>query len=113
MSINAHAPIHPGEVLREEFLVPLGLSQYRLAKDLNVPVPRINAIVNEKRAITADTALRLARYFGTTDRFWMNLQVRYDLEVESDHLGNRLKKDIPILVKERVAEYRADEDPNG
>ncbi len=113
MSRKAHAPIHPGEVLREEFLVPLGLSQYRLAKDLNVPVPRINAIVNEKRAITADTALRLARYFGTTDRFWMNLQVRYDLEVESDQLGDRLKDEIPILVKERLADYRTDEDPNG
>jgi addiction module HigA family antidote len=107
MTRKAHAPIHPGEILREEFLVPLGLSQYRLAKDLNVPVPRINAIVNEHRAITADTALRLARYFGTTDRFWMNLQVRYDLEVEQEELGDRLKDDIPVLVKERVAGYEA------
>jgi addiction module HigA family antidote len=105
MTRKEHAPIHPGEILREEFLVPLGLSQYRLAKDLNVPVPRINAIVNETRAITADTALRLARYFGTSDRFWMNLQVRYDLEVEREQLGDRLERDIPILVKERLADY--------
>ena len=71
MSKKAHEPIHPGEVLLEEFLKPMGLSQYRLAKDLGVPIPRINAIVNGKRAITADTALRLARYFGTSERFWM------------------------------------------
>jgi addiction module HigA family antidote len=106
MTKKAHAPIHPGEILREEFLIPMGLSQYRLAKDINVPVPRINAIVKETRAITADTALRLARYFGTSDRFWMNLQVRYDLEVEREQLGDRLKKDIPVLVKERLADYR-------
>ena len=105
MSEKAHEPIHPGEVLLEEFLKPMGLSQYRLAKDLNVPIPRINAIVNEKRAITADTALRLARYFGTSERFWMNLQVRYDLEVEKQQLGDRLEGDIPILVRERLAEY--------
>jgi addiction module HigA family antidote len=105
MSKKAHEPIHPGEVLLEEFLRPMGLSQYRLAKDLNVPIPRINAIVNEKRAITADTALRLARYFGTSERFWMNLQVRYDLEVEREQLGDRLEQDIPVLVRERLADY--------
>ena len=105
MSKKAHEPIHPGEVLLEEFLRPMGLSQYRLAKDLNVPIPRINAIVNEKRAITADTALRLARYFGTSERFWMNLQVRYDLEVEREQLGDKLEQDIPVLVRERLADY--------
>ena len=75
------APIHPGEILLEEFLQPLHLSQYILAKDLSVPPRRINEIVHGKLAITADTALRLARYFETTDRFWINLQTRYDLEV--------------------------------
>jgi addiction module HigA family antidote len=105
MSEKVHEPIHPGEVLLEEFLRPMGLSQYRLAKDLNVPIPRINAIVNEKRAITADTALRLARYFGTSERFWMNLQVRYDLEIEREQLGDRLQKDIPVLVRERLSDY--------
>ncbi len=90
-------PIHPGEVLLEEFLKPLGISQYQLAKDLHVPPRRINEIVHGTRAITADTALRLARYFGTTDRFWLNLQARYDLEVEKDRLGDRLEKEVPIL----------------
>ena len=80
-------PIHPGEVLASEFLEPLGLSQYRLAQDMSVPPRRINEIVHGKRAITADTALRLARYFGTSERFWLNLQARYDLEMERDHLG--------------------------
>jgi len=74
-------PIHPGEILLEEYLKPLGLSQYRLAKDITVPARRVNEIVHGKRAITADTALRLARFFGTSDRFWLNLQTRYDLEV--------------------------------
>ena len=83
-------PTHPGEVLQEEFLKPLGISQYRLAKNLNVPARRINEIVQGKRSISADTALRLARYFGTTDRFWLNLQARYDLELEKDRLGKRL-----------------------
>ena len=104
-SHKAHEPVHPGEVLLEEFLKPLGLSQYRLAKDLNVPVPRINAIVNEKRAISADTALRLARYFGTSERFWLNLQVRYDIEVQRERMGQDLEKDIPVLVRERLADY--------
>ncbi len=89
--------VHPGEILIEEFLEPLGLSQYRLAHDISVPPRRINEIVHGKRAISADTALRLARYFGTTDRFWLNLQARFDLEQERDYLGNRLEKEVRIL----------------
>ena len=87
-------PIHPGEILLEEFLAPKGLSQYRLAKSLNVPARRINEIVHGKRAISANTALRLSRYFGMTDRFWMNLQTRYDLEVEKDRLGSKLDDEV-------------------
>ncbi|MCR4341463.1 MAG: HigA family addiction module antitoxin [Gemmatimonadaceae bacterium] len=90
-------PVHPGEILLEEFLEPLGLSQYRLAHDISVPPRRINEIVHGKRAVTADTALRLARYFGTTDRFWLNLQTRFDLERERDNLGSRLQKEVRIL----------------
>ncbi len=82
MARKTHPPIHPGEILLEEFLEPLELSQYRLAKDITVPPRRINEIVHGNRSVTADTALRLARYFGTTGQFWMNLQIRYDLEVE-------------------------------
>ena len=81
----------------EEFLLPMKISQYRLAKDVSVPPRRINEIVHGKRAITADTALRLARYFGTSERFWLNLQVRYDLEVEKDRLGSRLDHEIRAL----------------
>jgi antitoxin HigA-1 len=87
-------PVHPGEVLLEEFLEPIGLSQYRLAKDISVPPRRINEIVHGKRAVTADTALRLARYLGTTPRFWLNLQAQYDLDVESDRLGDRLDREV-------------------
>lgn len=87
-------PIHPGEILLEEFLQPMGISQYRLAKDVSVPARRINEIVHGKRSITADTALRLSRYFGMTERFWMNLQARYDLEIEKDRLGARLKAEV-------------------
>src|SRR3954452_9699981 len=90
-------PIHPGEVLLEEFLKPLGISQYQLAKDISVPARRINEIVHGTRAISADTALRLARYFGTSDRFWLNLQSRYDLEVERDHLGAKLEQEVRVL----------------
>jgi len=90
-------PTHPGEVLFEEFLKPLGVSQYRLAKDVNVPARRINEIVHGKRSITADTALRLSRYFGTSDRFWINLQSRYDLEIEKDRLGPRLFEEVNVL----------------
>ena len=90
-------PIHPGEVLLADFLEPLGVSQYRLAHDISVPPRRINEIVHGKRAITADTALRLARYFGTSERFWLNLQARFDLEVQRDVLGDRLKKEVQVL----------------
>jgi addiction module HigA family antidote len=90
-------PVHPGEVLLEEFLSPLGVSQYRLAKETSVPARRINEIVRGLRSISADTALRLARYFGTSERFWLNLQARYDLEVEKDRLGNRLGREVKVL----------------
>ncbi len=90
-------PIHPGEVLQEEFLAPLGISQYRLAKETSVPPRRINEIVRGTRAISADTALRLARYFATSERFWLNLQARYDLEVEKDRLGDRLRHEVKVL----------------
>ena len=88
------APIHPGEVLNEEFLKPMGISQYRLAKDISVPPRWINEIVHGRRAITANTALRLGRYFDTTPRFWLNLQAHHDLEVERDKLGNRLAREV-------------------
>jgi addiction module HigA family antidote len=93
------APIHPGEVLLEEFLIPLGLTQYRLAKELKVPARRINQIVHGTRAVTADTALRLARFFGTSDRFWLNLQAAFDLDVERDRLGPRLKREVTVYRK--------------
>ena len=89
-------PIHPGEVLMEEFLAPLGISQYRLAKEISVPARRINEIVLGKRAISPDTALRLSRYFGLSERFWMNLQTRYDLEREKDRLQDRLEKEVLV-----------------
>jgi addiction module HigA family antidote len=91
------APVHPGEVLFEEFLVPLELTQYRLAKSLTVPARRINEIVHGTRGVSADTALRLARFFGTSDRFWLNLQVAYDLDVERDRLGARLQREVPVF----------------
>lgn len=91
------APIHPGELLLEEFLEPMQISQYRLAKNLQVPPRRINEIIQGKRRISADTALRLARFFGTSERFWLNLQVRYDLEVEKDRLGDRLNQEVQPL----------------
>lgn len=81
----------------EDFLVPLGLTQYRLAQDLSVPPRRINEIVHGKRAVTADTALRLARYFGTSEQFWLNLQSRYDLEIERDRLGTRLEEEVAVF----------------
>jgi addiction module HigA family antidote len=92
------SPVSPGEILQEEFLRPLGISQYRLAKALTVPPRRINEIVHSKRAVTADTALRLARHFGTSERFWLNLQARYDLEIEKDRLGDRLRREVQVLV---------------
>lgn len=96
MAAKAHPPIHPGEILLEEFLGPMGLSQYRLAKDLSVPPRRINEIVHGKRGISADTALRFARYFRTSDEFWMNLQMHYDLELERAKLKRRLPKEVAI-----------------
>ena len=92
-------PIHPREILMEEFLTPMGITQYRLAKDISVPPRRINEIVHGKRAISADTALRLARYFGTSERFWMNLQTRYDMEHQKDILGDRLQSEVVVLVE--------------
>ncbi len=92
-------PIHPGEILLEEFLIPMEISQYRLAQDINVPARRINEIVLGKRAITADTALRLSEYFGLSEKFWLNLQMRYNLEMEKDRLKNRLKREVKSLAK--------------
>ena len=92
-------PIHPGEILMEEFLKPMELSQYRLAKDISVPARRINEIVHGKRSISPDTALRLSRYFGMSERFWMNLQARYDLEMEKDRLEGRLDEEVQVFAK--------------
>ena len=97
MTTKRLTPIHPGESLLAEFLEPLGVSQYRIAKDIGVPPRRINEIVHGNRAISADTALRLARYFGTSERFWLNLQTRYELEVERDRLGDRLDREVVPL----------------
>ena len=90
-------PIHPGEILLDEFLEPMGISQYLLAKDISVPIRRINEIVHGKRSITADTALRLGRFFGMSPQFWLNLQTRYDLEVAEDLLENRLDNEVQAL----------------
>ena len=90
-------PIHPGEVLLEDFLLPLGISQYRLAKDISVPPRRINEIVHGKRSISADTALRLSRYFKLSERFWLNLQGRFDLETEKDRLNGRIEAEVKIF----------------
>ena len=93
------SPIHPGEVLLEEFLKPMGLSQNKLTLNIGVPARRINEIVLEKRRITADTALRLARFFGTSSEFWLGLQSQYDLDVTADALGERLEKEVRIYSK--------------
>jgi len=90
-------PVHPGEVLNEEFLTPMEISQYRLAKDISVPARRINEIVHGTRSITADTALRLGRYFGTSAQFWLNLQNHFDLEVQQDKIGSRLDREVHVL----------------
>ncbi len=90
-------PIHPGEVLMLDYLEPLGITQHRVAVAIGVPPRRINEIVHGKRGITADTALRLAKFFGTTERFWLNLQVRYDLEVEKDRLSGVLERDVAVF----------------
>jgi len=92
-------PVTPGELLLEEFLKPMGISQYRLSKDIGVPPRRINEIVHGKRAVSPDTALRLARYFGMSDTFWSNLQAHYDLEVQRDALGDRLEKEVAIYAR--------------
>jgi addiction module HigA family antidote len=91
------SPVHPGEVLLEEFLNPMGLSQNRLALDVGVHARRINEIVLGKRSVTADTALRLARYFGTTPQFWLGLQADYDLDIALDNLGNRLEREVRVM----------------
>lgn len=97
MATRKLEPVHPGEVLLADFLEPLQLSQYRLAQDISVPPRRINEIVHRKRAVSADTALRLARYFGTTEQFWLNLQVRFDLEVQRDLLGGKLAREVRVF----------------
>jgi addiction module HigA family antidote len=97
MKTKMLTPIHPGEILMEEFLKPLGISQYKLAKDINVPARRINEIVHGKRSITADTALRLSRYFNLSERFWLNLQSRYDLEMEKDKFRGRIESEVKAL----------------
>ena|SRR3990172_6247916 len=97
MSKRDFPPIHPGEILLEEFLKPMDISQYRLAKDISVDPRRINEIVHGKRALSADTALRLGRFFGTSARFWLNLQSHYDLELEEMELGDRLEKEVKVF----------------
>ncbi len=94
---NKSKPIHPGEVLEQEFLKPLKVTQYRLAKSISVPARRINEIVHGKRAISADTALRLSLFFGLSEKYWINLQAWYDLETEKDRLGKRLAKEVRVL----------------
>lgn len=96
-------PVHPGEILSEDFLVPMGLSQYRLAKEMNVYPRKINEIVHGKRSITADTALRLAQFFGTSAELWMNLQAHYDLEVARDKMQEQVKQEVrPYIEMDRV-----------
>lgn len=102
------APIHPGEVLFADFLEPMAIPQYRLAHALSAPPRRINEIVHGKRAVSADSALRLARFFGTSEQFWLNLQARYDLEVERDRLGARLKSEVQVLAQPGLLRVAAD-----
>ncbi len=90
-------PVHPGEILYEEFMKPMGISQYRVAVDIHVPPRRINEIVRAQRGISADTALRLGRYFGVSPQFWLNLQSHYDLEVEASRLRTRLSREVRVL----------------
>jgi len=93
---NKLEPVHPGEILLEEFLKPMGISQYRLAKDIHVPARRINEIVHGNRSVSADTALRLSRFFGMSENFWMNLQARYDLKIQKDRLAGRLEREVRV-----------------
>lgn len=90
-------PVHPGEILLEEFLIPMGITQYRLAKDIHVPTRRINEIIHGKRAITANTALRLGKFFNMSPQFWINLQSHYDLEVEIDHIADELEREVKVF----------------
>lgn len=109
MNTGKDLPIHPGEILLEEFLRPMNISQYQLAKDISVPARRINEIVHGKRSVSADTAIRLARYFGLSERFWLNLQSKYDLEVEKDKLEGRIEREVKVATPARthtVAERR-------
>jgi len=99
-------PVHPGEILLEEFLQPMGISQYRLAKDMSVHPRRINEIIHGKRSISADTALRLSRYFGVSERFWLNLQARYDIEIEKDRLEGRLEHEVKVLAVNQMTNAR-------
>jgi addiction module HigA family antidote len=99
MATDKLPPIHPGEILQEDFLGPLAISQYRLAREISVPPRRINEIVHGKRGITADTALRLSRYFGNSERFWLHLQAQFDLESERDRLGDRLDREVAVLAR--------------
>ncbi|NOZ75826.1 MAG: HigA family addiction module antidote protein [FCB group bacterium] len=101
MTTDKILPIHPGEILQEEFLNEMGITQYKLAKDINVPARRINEIVHRKRSITADTALRLGRYFGMSPQFWINLQAHYDLEVQTDKLGKKLESEVKVYAHAR------------
>ena len=94
-------PIHPGEILLEEFLKPMSISQYRLAKDISVPARRINEIVHGTRSVSTDTALRLSRYFGLSERFWLDLQTHYDIEVEKDKFEGRLEQEVKVLINEK------------
>ena len=96
MSSEKLPPVHPGEILLEEFMKPSGITQYRLSKELGVHPRRINQIVHGQRSVTANTSLRLSRYFGTSEAFWLNLQTRYDLEIEKDRLGDRLVHEVRV-----------------
>ena len=97
MNAKKLLPIHPGEILMEEYLEPMGISQYRLAKEISVPPRRINEIVHGKRRVTADTALRLARYFKMSPQFWLGLQMDYDLDVAEDEIGERLDREVAVM----------------
>ncbi len=99
MATKKMAPVHPGEILDVEFLQPMGITQYRLAKSISVSPRRINEIIKGSRSVTANTALRLARFFGTSDRFWLNLQSSFDLETERDRLGNALDDEVQAIVQ--------------
>lgn len=102
MSQSSLAAVHPGEILLEEFMKPLGVTQYRLAKETDVPARRINEIVQGQRSVTADTALRLAKFFGTSEMFWLNLQAHYDLQIQKSKMGSRLSSLRPLTELRRT-----------